>query len=142
VLEGLTIPNGMDWSPDGTLFYLFDARDGSLGERQTFAAFGSGDGFPDGLTVDADGFVWVAHWAGSKVSRTAPGGGLDRVISLPVTRVSSCTFGGADLCDLCVTTASKDFGASGEADERYGGALFRARVDSPGRPPRRFDLRL
>jgi sugar lactone lactonase YvrE len=153
VLEGLTIPNGMDWSPDGTLFYFvdspsgridvypFDARDGSLGERRTFAAIGSGDGFPDGLTVDADGFVWVAHWGGSKVSRIAPGGELDRVISLPVMRVSSCTFGGADLCDLYVTTASKDFGASGEADERYGGALFRARVDSPGRPPRRFDRR-
>ena len=154
VLEGLTIPNGMDWSPDGTLFYFvdsptrridvypFDARDGSLGERQTFAAFGSGDGSPDGLTVDADGFVWVAHWGGSKVSRIAPGGELDQVISLPVTRVSSCALGGADLCDLYVTTASKDFGASGGPDERHGGALFRARVESPGRPLRRFDLRL
>ena len=77
-----------------------------------------------------------------KVSRIAPGGELDRVISLPVMRVSSCTLGGADLCDLYVTTASKDFGASGEAGERYGGALFRARVERPGRPLRRFDLRL
>ncbi len=154
VLDGLTIPNGMDWSPDGTLFYFvdsptrridvypFDARGGSLGKRRTFAAFASGEGFPDGLTVDADGFVWVAHWGGSKVSRFAPGGVLDRAISLPVKRVSSCTLGGTDLCDLYVTTASKDFGASTPADERYGGALFRARVESPGRPPRRFDLRL
>ncbi len=154
MLDGLTTPNGMDWSPGRTLFYFVDppsrridvypsdARDGSLGERQTFAAFGSGDGFSDGLTVDADGFVWMAHWGGSKVSRIAPGGELDRVISLPVTRLPICTLGGADLCDLYVTTASKDFGASGEADERYGGALFRARVESPGRSLRRFDLRL
>lgn len=151
-LVGMTTPNGMDWSPDGSVFYLvdsptrridayaYDAERGSLGEHRTFAVFDPRDGFPDGLTVDAEGFVWVAHWGGAKVSRLDPAGHVERSIALPVTRVSSCGFGGADLQDLYITTASKEFGSSDPPDERYGGTLFRVRLDTPGQQVRRFRL--
>lgn len=151
-LVGLTTPNGMDWSPDGTCFYLadsptrhvyaysFDPERGTLGKARVFATMTGKDGFPDGLTVDQAGHVWIAHWGGFKVSRLAPDGTVDRVISLPVARVSSCALGGSDLCDLYITTASKEFGANAPADEPYGGALFSTKVRTPGTLPRSFDL--
>ncbi|WP_432190765.1 SMP-30/gluconolactonase/LRE family protein [Streptomyces sp. bgisy027] len=115
VLDDVAVSNGTGWSPDGSLMYyidsptrrvdVFDHADGRVGERRTFVEIEDGAGFPDGLTVDADGCVWVALWDGSAVRRYTPGGELDRVIELPVPRVTACAFAGPDLTDLYITTA-------------------------------------
>ncbi|MGW4543522.1 SMP-30/gluconolactonase/LRE family protein [Streptomyces chartreusis] len=115
VLDDVAVSNGTGWSPDGSLMYyidsptrridVFDHADGRVGDRRPFAEIEDGAGFPDGLTVDADGCVWVALWDGSAVRRYTPAGELDRVIELPVPRVTACAFAGPDLTDLYITTA-------------------------------------
>ncbi|MFF8671545.1 SMP-30/gluconolactonase/LRE family protein [Streptomyces sp. NPDC015242] len=115
VLDDVTVSNGTGWSPDGRLMYyidtptrridVFDHADGRISGRRTLAEIEEGAGFPDGLTVDADGCVWVALWEGGAVRRYTPQGRLDRVIELPVPLVTACAFGGAGLDDLYITTA-------------------------------------
>ncbi|WP_419666212.1 SMP-30/gluconolactonase/LRE family protein [Streptomyces sp. 2-1] len=115
VLDDVAVSNGTGWSPDGRLMYYIDSPtrridvfdfDGQrVGGRRRLAAIEEGDGFPDGLTVDADGCVWVALWDGGAVRRYTPDGKLDRVVELPVPRPTACAFGGADLTDLYITTA-------------------------------------
>ncbi|MBD0417664.1 SMP-30/gluconolactonase/LRE family protein [Streptomyces sp. TRM S81-3] len=117
VLDDVAVSNGTGWSPDGRLMYYidsptrridvfaYDADAGRIGDRRPLAGIEDGAGFPDGLTVDADGCVWVALWDGAAIRRYTPDGTLDRVIELPVPRVTACAFGGADLTDLYVTTA-------------------------------------
>jgi sugar lactone lactonase YvrE len=115
VLDDVTVSNGTGWSPDGRLMYyidtptrridVFDHADGRVSGRRTLAEIEEGAGFPDGLTVDADGCVWVALWEGAAVRRYTPDGRLDRVVGLPVPRVTACAFGGAGLTDLYITTA-------------------------------------
>ncbi|MET9729571.1 SMP-30/gluconolactonase/LRE family protein [Streptomyces sp. NPDC006458] len=115
VLDPVTVSNGTGWSPDGRLMYyidsharrvdVFDHADGRVSGRRTLAAIEEDAGFPDGLTVDAEGCVWVALWDGGAVRRYTPDGVLDRVLALPVRRPTACAFGGADLTDLYITTA-------------------------------------
>jgi sugar lactone lactonase YvrE len=115
VLSDVTVSNGTGWSPDGRLMYytdtptrrvdVFDYDGERVHGRRTLVEIEQGAGFPDGLTVDADGCVWVALWDGGAVRRYTPDGVLDRVVSLPAPRTTACAFGGADLTDLYVTTA-------------------------------------
>jgi sugar lactone lactonase YvrE len=115
VLDDVAVSNGTGWSPDGRLMYyidsptrrvdVFDHESGRLSGRRPFAVIEDGAGFPDGLTVDADGCVWVALWDGGAVRRYTPDGSLDHVITLPTPRVTACAFGGPDLTDLYITTA-------------------------------------
>ncbi|WP_406351967.1 SMP-30/gluconolactonase/LRE family protein [Streptomyces sp. NBC_00658] len=114
VLDDVAVSNGTGWSPDGRLMYYIDSPTRSIDvfdvgadqlpiNRRKLASVD--EGFPDGLTVDADGCVWVALWDGGAVRRYTPDGELDRVIELPVLRPTACAFGGADLTDLYITTA-------------------------------------
>lgn len=114
VLDDVAVSNGTGWSPDGRLMYYIDSPTRSIDvfdvdadqlpvNRRQFASVD--EGFPDGLTVDADGCVWVALWDGCAVRRYTPDGELDRVIELPVLRPTACAFGGANLTDLYITTA-------------------------------------
>jgi len=117
VLDDVTVSNGTGWSPDGRLMYYIDTptrridvfdhdpATGRVSGRRPLATVEDGAGFPDGLTVDADGCVWVALWDGAAVRRYTPSGALDRVVPLPVPRVTACAFGGAGLEDLYITTA-------------------------------------
>ncbi|MFE5915588.1 SMP-30/gluconolactonase/LRE family protein [Streptomyces sp. NPDC056468] len=115
VLDDVAVSNGTGWSPDGQLMYyvdsptrrvdVFDFADGLPLNRRPLVEIEDGAGFPDGLTVDAEGCVWVALWDGAAVRRYTPAGELDRVIPLPVPRVTACTFAGPDLTDLYITTA-------------------------------------
>lgn len=117
VLDDVTVSNGTGWSPDGRLMYYVDtptrridvfdvdAPDGRITGRRPLAVIEEGAGFPDGLCVDAEGCVWVALWDGGAVRRYTPSGELDRVIALPVPRVTACAFAGPGLTDLYITTA-------------------------------------
>ncbi|GAA2634982.1 SMP-30/gluconolactonase/LRE family protein [Streptomyces axinellae] len=127
VLESVAISNGTGWSPDGRLLYyvdsptrridVFDVRaDGLVAGRRPLAEVEKGAGFPDGLTVDADGCVWVALYDGAAVRRYTPAGKLDRVVELPVRRPTACAFGGAGLDDLYVTTARTGLSAPSSRD--------------------------
>src|SRR5262249_46675735 len=118
-LRGVSVSNGIDVSPDATTLYHvdsatqrvdaydFDAAAGELGERRTLIEIARAEGIPDGLTVDADGFVWLALFSGAAVLRIAPDGARERTIPLPVSHPTSCAFGGPDLTDLFVTSAAK-----------------------------------
>lgn len=117
VLDDVAVSNGTGWSPDGRLMYYIDSptrrvdvfdvsADGqSVTGRRQLALIEEGAGWPDGLTVDADGCVWVALWDGGAVRRYTPSGTLDRTITLPTVRPTACAFGGPNLTDLYITTA-------------------------------------
>ncbi|WP_416518885.1 SMP-30/gluconolactonase/LRE family protein [Streptomyces achromogenes] len=115
VLADVTVSNGTGWSPDGRLMYyvdtptrrvdVFDHDAEGIRDRRPLVEIEEGAGYPDGLTVDADGCVWVALWDGGAVRRYTPDGTLDRVISLPTPRTTACAFGGPALTDLYITTA-------------------------------------
>ncbi|WP_317443151.1 SMP-30/gluconolactonase/LRE family protein [Streptomyces collinus] len=115
VLPDVTVSNGTGWSPDGGLMYyadtptrrvdVFDVDGDTVRDRRPLVEIEEGAGFPDGLTVDAEGCVWVALWDGGAVRRYTPSGELDRVVPLPTPRTTACVFGGPDLTDLYITTA-------------------------------------
>lgn len=145
VLPGVTISNGLEWSPDGSLVYYNDTAtsrtdvfdyDSSTGltNRRPFATMPDG-GRPDGLTVDFDGGVWVALANAGAVHRYTSAGTLDEIIELPVRKVTACTFGGPALDRLFITTSRE--GLEPGADP-LAGSLFRAEVGISGIPTRRF----
>jgi sugar lactone lactonase YvrE len=150
MLDGVTESNGIDWSPDDALMYYvdslerrvdvfdFDLESGSLANRRPFAAVGEGAVVPDGLTVDADGYVWTAIWGGSELRRFAPDGSQERVIALPTRQITSCAFGGAGLRDLYVTSAREWLDPEILEREPDAGAVFVCAPGMTGRPQRTF----
>lgn len=144
-LDGVTISNGLDWSPDGSLAYYDDTathridvfdydRDAGLSRRRPFVRLPD-DGNPDGLTVDAEGGVWVALFGSGVVRRYTRSGALDVVVELPTPQVTACTFGGPDRDQLFLTTSRQGMGPD---DDPLAGALFRADVGVRGQPVREF----
>ena len=152
VLEGLTIPNGIDWSPDCSTMYLaesspgliwafaFDADTGALGERRTLIETPPDTaGVPDGLTVDEAGDLWVAFYGAGAVRRYRPDGTLRDVVHLPARQATSCGFGGAGLDILFVATATENYDDARRADEPLAGTLLRVDgLDARGVPARAF----
>lgn len=148
--QGFVVGNGMGWSPDGSLMYFtdsanrmifsyqFDMATGGLGERRCFASVPSDAGFPDGLTVDAEGYVWSAHWDGWRITRYRPDGHIDRVIPLPVPRPTSLAFGGENYDRLYVTSATIGLNAEALAKAPLSGGLFELNVGVSGRSELRF----
>ena len=140
VLEGVTISNGLGWSPDDrTMYYVdsvvgidtfeFEAATGAVRQRQRLVTIESEVGLPDGITVDADGYIWVAIWGGGVVRRYSPSGELERELRLPVSQVTSVAFGGEDYGDLYITTASVGLSQEQLAQEPLAGSCF---VCTPG----------
>ncbi|MDR2988371.1 MAG: SMP-30/gluconolactonase/LRE family protein [Nocardiopsaceae bacterium] len=142
IYTGIGISNGLGWSPDDKRMYYidslahcvdvvdYDLTTGQMGERRTFVALGSDDVMPDGMTVDAEGGVWVAVWGGGVIQRYDADGRLTTVVRVPATNVTSCAFGGPDLDTLYITTAAGP-GASA-------GALFTCRSGVRGMPGSAF----
>jgi len=134
--RGFHVSNGLGWSPDDRTFYFtdtarqtiyaydFDLESGSISNRRVFVTVPESEGKPDGLTVDAEGFVWSAHWDGWCVTRYDPEGKVERVINLPVPRPTSCVFGGADMQTLFVTSARIRLSAAQLADAPLSGSVF------------------
>lgn len=114
---GFVTANGPAASHDGQTLYTVDTRGGLIsahdldrgqpGEARGFARFEEGWGRPDGLAVDAQGHVWSCHWGGSRITRFAPDGSVDRTLPVPTALVTKCAFGGSDLTTLYITTASE-----------------------------------
>jgi len=141
VRDGVALSNGMDWSPDGTKCYFVDSLshcieilhlglDGLPVGSETLVTV---DLLPDGLTVDAQGGIWVALWDGGAVHRYTPDGRLDRVISVPGGFVTSCAFGGPDQTRLFITTARGGLPAAKLRAEPGAGALFAIEAGVAGR---------
>jgi sugar lactone lactonase YvrE len=144
--SGVTISNGLQWSPDGALAYYNDTPTGRIGVfdwapdtgltgLRTFAQIPEADGYPDGLTVDSTGGVWVALYAGGAVRRYSPEGVLDAVIEVAAGRVTACTFGGADLTQLFITTSRENLAPG---DDPLAGSIFTATPGVAGLPVTTF----
>ncbi len=150
VLDDFVTPNGMTWSADGRTMYLadtrrghihafaFDAGAGTLSERRIFADLSALPGGPDGATLDADGHVWFAVFDGSCLIRYAPDGSVDRVVRVPVTKPTSCAFGGPGHRQLFVTSATRGMSADEQRAEPHAGRVLVLDVGVRGMPPVRF----
>jgi sugar lactone lactonase YvrE len=146
VLEGVTISNGLDWSPDDTTMYYvdslagsldafdFDAQSGEVTRRRRLVEIDRSLGLADGIAVDVDGCIWVALHSGGAVHRYSPSGALLARLELPVAIVTSCAFGGSDLRDLYITTAVRP-----DAAEKLAGAVFRYSTGVQGFPGRSYE---
>ncbi|MFC4909408.1 SMP-30/gluconolactonase/LRE family protein [Actinomadura gamaensis] len=141
VFPDVTVSNGLAWSPDRTLAYYVDSPTGRVDvfpaeapERRAPFVRIPPPGFPDGLTVDADGCVWVAMWSGGRVHRFTPDARLDRTIELPAAQTTSCAFGGEGLRDLYVTSAT----AKAPPGDALAGSLFVIPDAGQGLPPLPF----
>lgn len=145
-VDSIALSNGLGWSPDGTTMYYidtptqridafdFDPRTGAIANRRCFVDVAAVEGNPDGLTVDAEGGVWVAMANGWCVRRYTAYGEFDTVVRLPVQKVTSCTFGGPDLGDLYISTASAGLSDGELADQPEAGLVFRCRPGFHGLP--------
>ena len=151
VFDHVGTSNGMGFTPDRKSMYYTDSRTGqidicdydqatgALTRRRLFASVPQGGGTPDGMTVDAQGFVWGARWDGSCLVRYTSDGELVQTIRFPCRKVSSVTFGGDDYGDLYVTTAG---GPNKAAEGPGAGALFRLRLGVRGLPEHRSRIGL
>jgi sugar lactone lactonase YvrE len=146
VLEGVTISNGLDWSPDTSVAYYVDTltyevslfdydTERGLTGRRTFVEFHPEQGGPDGLVVDSEGGVWVALFGGSAVHRYQPNGELDEIIDVEARQVTACTFGGPALDRLYITTSRENLAPD---DDPLAGSLFTAVPGVTGLPVRAY----
>jgi sugar lactone lactonase YvrE len=150
MLTGVNLSNGLDWSADNrTMFYVdstthgvdtfeFDLERGLLGERRRLISIPPEVGLPDGMTLDADGGIWVALHGAGKVHRYLPDGSLDRVIRVPAPMVTCPAFGGIDLGDLYITSMTYGLSARQLEEQPLAGAIFRCRPGVKGKVPNRF----
>ena len=148
--SGITVANGLDWSPDfRTLYFVdtipgriyaydFQPSTGILSNKREFAAVPDDEGRPDGLCVDEEGGVWCAIWDGWRVNRYTPDGSLDRVLDLPVPRPTSVAFGGVNLETLYITSARTRLPATTLAEAPLSGGIFACTPGPIGLPAGQF----
>lgn len=147
MLKGVSVSNGIGWSPDDRLMYYIDSPErrvdvfdydlgkGEIANRRPFVIIPSDFGIPDGLCVDEAGMVWVALFGGAALARYTPAGELDTKVAVPALNVTSCAFGGADLSSLLITTASTGMTAIQQAKYPDAGGLFVYHPGVCGKPP-------
>lgn len=151
LLTGIAISNGIDWNNAGNQMYYIDSptrrldvidydhTSGLLGERRPLVDWGDVPEVPDGLTVDAEGNVWVAFWGGSRIEvRDGSDGRLLETYPIPVEQVTAIAFGGDDLMTCYVTTAKEGLGKTALAEQPLAGSVFAFRPGATGRPCRVF----
>lgn len=143
--HGIGIANTVAWNADGTRFYFgdslanalrvydYDQATGAIANERPFLE-GFSRGLPDGSAVDADGYVWNCRYDGGCIVRVAPDGDIDTIVEMPVTNVTTCTFGGEDRRTLYVTSAAAD----APTGETLAGGLFTIETDVCGQPENRF----
>jgi sugar lactone lactonase YvrE len=150
MLDGLTISNGLGWSLDGDTMYLvdtgpgvvhafaFDGQRGTISDGRVLVTVAAEIGGPDGLTVDADGDLWVAIYGGGRVHRYSPDGVLRQTLHVPAKQSTSCAFAGPGLHRLYVTTATEDWSDEQRLAEPTAGLVYRLDTDATGRPAAPF----
>ena len=142
--------NTMEFSSDGATFFTSDSAEqmilafdhdpetGALSNRRVFASTLEAGCYPDGSALDVEGYLWNAQWAGSRVVRYAPAGSIDRIIKLPVSRPTSCAFGGPSLQTLYITSARDGLSDAALDRQPMAGSLFAIDVETPGLPVPEF----
>ncbi len=147
---GLTVSNGLGWSPDQRKFYLadsplrqiyvydYDVATGAIANRRVHVDLTAESFFPDGLTVDAEGCLWVAMWDGWCIQRFDPAGTFMEAVNMPVQRPTSCTFGGPDLKTLYITSASVGLSEAEIEQSFFSGDLFALHTETRGLPTSAF----
>jgi len=150
VLDGMTIPNGVGWSPDGRTMYLvdsgprvvhayaFDAERGAISAGRILITVAEDVGSPDGMTVDADGDLWVAIYGGGQVQRYSPEGVLREVFTVPARQSTCCALAGPGLHRLYVTTATENWTDEQRRADPAAGLVYRLDTDATGRPAAPF----
>jgi len=150
IIGGLTISNGLGWSPDGRRMYFidsptrridvldFDAEDGTVHDRRCFLDVSDVAGVPDGLTMDTDGGIWVAFWGGAQVRRYRHDAVLTDIVQVPVPQPTACAFGGPDGQDLYITSARLGLDQSGLQAAELSGSLFACRPGYQGSAAQAF----
>ena len=146
VLDGLTIANGIGWSPDGQTMYLvdsgprvvyafaFDGERGTLSSQRVLVSVPENVGAPDGMTVDAAGDLWVAVYGGGRVRRYSPDGALRQEFLVPAPQSTCCALAGPGLHRLYVTTATENYTDDQRRAEPAAGLVYRHATDATGRP--------
>ena len=150
MIGGLTISNGLGWSPDGSTMYLvdsgprvvhaftFDAERGTISDRRVLVTLAEEVGAPDGMTVDTDGDLWVAVYGGGRVQRYSPHGELRQALLVPARQSTSCAFAGPGLNRLYVTTATEKWSDEQRRAEPTAGLVYRFDTDAVGQPAAPF----
>ncbi|WP_134701326.1 SMP-30/gluconolactonase/LRE family protein [Ammoniphilus sp. YIM 78166] len=147
MVDRVTVSNGITWNKEHTTMYYidsptrrvdafdFDLHSGAISRRRTVVRIPEGEGLPDGMTMDEEGMLWIAHWDGYQVSRWNPATGekLEKV-PLPVARVTSCVFAGEQLNELYITTARIGIDSNKLENQPYAGGLFKIKTAVRGVP--------
>ena len=147
MIDGVSIPNGMSWSPDNTIMYFtdspskciftydFDQASGSISNRKVFFRVEDEHAVPDGFAVDVEEHFWVALAGGGKVVRVSPQGQVVAQVTLPTRMVSCPGFVGED---LYITTAEEEDPDRYPESTEFAGSLFKVHVGVKGKPPKKF----
>ena len=151
VLDKVTVSNGLAWSPDNTKMYYidtatrkvvsfdYDLSSGNIKNKREVISIPEDTGKPDGMTIDEDGMLWIAHWGGYRVSRWNPKTGqLLQKVSVPAAQTSSCVFGGQNRSELFITTARTGLDQEELKKYPYSGGLFRVKTGVRGCPTYKF----
>ena len=158
--EGFLLANGLAFSPDERVLYFtdsaarriyaydYDRKSGAIRNRRIVVQVPVEEGLPDGLTVDAEGFLWSAQWYGSSIVRYDPDGMMERRMHTPAKQTSSLAFGGSDLTDMFVTSASKSWASPlmpagyDPVAGNFGGQLYHMNPGIPGKLEYKASIRL
>jgi len=151
LVSEVNLSNGLAWTPDGTTLYFidtptrqvfafdYDASTGTASNRRAAITVPEAEGYPDGMTIDSQGMLWIAHWGGWQVTRWNPLTG-EKLLSVPIpaSQVTSCTFGGPELDELFITTARVGLNAEQLEAQPHAGGVFRVKAGVTGLPVERF----
>jgi sugar lactone lactonase YvrE len=150
IATGLVLANGMGFSPDGKTLYVvemfrytvaaydYDTEKGEASNKRVFVQIPEEKGMPDGLTVDTDGHVWLAHWGGWQISRFDPKGNIAREIKIPAEIVTCIGFGGQNMDELFITSATTSLTEEQLKTQPQAGDLFKIQLDVKGIPEEKF----